>query len=58
MKKDLAKDSYLTGLGIRVLRLPNGMVMEDPDEFVRKIRECGESRMLPEKPLIPIDGGR
>jgi hypothetical protein len=28
-KKDRAKDAYLTRLGVRVLRLPNGQVMEE-----------------------------
>jgi very-short-patch-repair endonuclease len=44
MKKDHAKDGYLTQLGIQVLRLPNGLVLQDPDQFVEKIRECGFRR--------------
>lgn len=39
MRRDAAKDAYLRRLGIRVLRLPNGMVMEDPEAFLRKVRE-------------------
>jgi len=39
MKKDQAKDAYLRSLGIRVLRLPNGLVMEDPEAFLKKICE-------------------
>lgn len=58
MKKDRAKDAYLSRLGIRVLRLPNGLVTEDPDEFVRKIRESGMIRVTPEKPLASIDGDK
>ena len=50
-KKDHARDAYLTRLGIHVLRLPNGLVMEDPEMFVRKIRECGLSRADSKKPL-------
>ena len=50
-KKDRAKDAYLTRLGIRVLRLPNGQVMEDPEGFVKKIHESALSRIPPERPL-------
>jgi len=50
-KKGRAKDEYLKSIGIRVLRLPNGLVTEDPEEFVRKIRECGMSRRAPQRPL-------
>ena len=37
MRKDAAKEDYLRTLGIRLLRIPNAMVLEHPDEFVRKI---------------------
>jgi very-short-patch-repair endonuclease len=51
-KKDRAKDAYLTRLGVRVLRLPNGQVMEeDLEGFVKKIRESALSRIAPERPL-------
>ena len=43
-KKDSAKDAYLRSLGIRVLRLPNGLVLEDPEGFLRKIREAVRTR--------------
>lgn len=39
-RRDAAKDAYLRRLGIRVLRLPNGMVMQDPEMFLRKVREA------------------
>jgi very-short-patch-repair endonuclease len=39
-RKDSAKDAYLTRLGIRVLRLPNGMVLDDPEEFCKKVLEA------------------
>lgn len=38
MRKDAAKDQYLKSIGIRVLRIPNGMVLEDPEKFVSRIR--------------------
>ncbi len=39
-RKDSAKDAYLRGLGIRVLRLPNGMVLEDPETFCNKVSKA------------------
>jgi very-short-patch-repair endonuclease len=37
MRKDAAKEDYLRTLGIRLLRIPNAMVLEHPDERVRKV---------------------
>ena len=37
MRKDAAKEDYLRTLGIRLLRIPNAMVLEHPDEFVQKV---------------------
>jgi very-short-patch-repair endonuclease len=45
MRKDAAKEDYLRTLGISLLRIPNGLVMEDPEEFVRKVREAIDVRM-------------
>ena len=39
MRKDAAKEDHLRTLGIRLLRIPNAMVLEHPDEFVRKVLE-------------------
>jgi len=39
MRKDAVKEDYLRTLGIRLLRVPNAMVLEHPDEFVRKVLE-------------------
>jgi uroporphyrinogen-III synthase len=39
MRKDAAKEDYLRTLGIRLLRIPNAMVLEHPDEFVREVLE-------------------
>jgi very-short-patch-repair endonuclease len=36
-KRDAAKDEYLRSLGIRVLRVPNGLVLQDPEAFRAKI---------------------
>ena len=39
MRRDAAKEDYLRTIGIRLLRMPNGLVLEDPEGFVRKVRE-------------------
>jgi very-short-patch-repair endonuclease len=39
MGKDAVKEDYLRTLGIRLLRIPNAMVLEHPYEFVRKVLE-------------------
>jgi len=38
MRKGAAKEDLLRSPGIRLLRLPNGLVMEDPEGFVGKIQ--------------------
>jgi very-short-patch-repair endonuclease len=43
MKKDAAKDAFLGKVGVRVLRLPNGLVTEDREGFVRKVRDAAEA---------------
>jgi len=40
MRKDAAKEDYLRARGIRLLRIANGMVVQDPREFLRKDREA------------------
>jgi len=39
MRKDATKEDYLRTLGIQLLRIPNAMVPEHPDEFVREVVE-------------------
>jgi hypothetical protein len=51
MKKDAAKDKYLEALGIRVLRIPNGMPLEDPEAFFKQIRKY----VLPSPVRPPTD---
>jgi very-short-patch-repair endonuclease len=46
MRKDMAKDVYLRRMGIRVLRLSNGMVLDDPGTFLRKVREAATEALL------------
>ena len=44
MHKDAAKEDYVRARGIRLLRLANGLVVRDPQEFLRKVRAaiaCG-----------------
>jgi len=40
MRKDAVKEDNLRTLGIRLLRIPNAMVRDHPDEFVRKVGEA------------------
>ena len=40
MRRDAAKEDYLRTLGISLLRIPNGLVLEVPDEFVGKVRQA------------------
>jgi very-short-patch-repair endonuclease len=39
MRKDALREDYFRGLGIRLVRLPNGLVLKDPEGFLRKVRE-------------------
>jgi hypothetical protein len=39
MRRDAAKEDFLRILGIRLLRIPNAMVLEHQDEFVREMVE-------------------
>jgi very-short-patch-repair endonuclease len=45
MHKDAAKEDYLRTVGIKLLRIADGLVAEDPEEFVRKVREVINARM-------------
>jgi len=45
MRKDAAKEDYLRTLGISLLRIPNGLVLEDAEGFARKVREAIEVRI-------------
>jgi uroporphyrinogen-III synthase len=38
MRRDAAKEDYLRALGISLVRIPNGLVVEDPEGFARKVR--------------------
>ncbi|MGO8736441.1 MAG: DUF559 domain-containing protein [Terriglobia bacterium] len=37
MRKDAVKEDYLRTLGNPLLRIPDAMVLEHPDDFVRKV---------------------
>ena len=43
MRRDATKEDYLRTIGIRLLRIPNGLVLEDPEGFLRKVREQVEA---------------
>jgi len=40
MRRDAAKEDYLRTLGISLFRIPNGLVLEDPEGFVGKVRQA------------------
>jgi uroporphyrinogen-III synthase len=40
MRKDAAKEDHLRTLGVRLLRIPNAMVVQDPEGFAGKVREA------------------
>jgi very-short-patch-repair endonuclease len=44
MRKDALKEGRLRTLGISLLRIPNGMVLGDPEEFARRVRAAIEVR--------------
>jgi len=44
MRKDASKEGFLRTLGISLVRIPNGLVLEDSEGFVRKVREAIEAR--------------
>ena len=40
MRKDEPQEDYLRTRTIRLLRISNGLVMQDREEFLRKVREA------------------
>ena len=40
MERDAAKEEFFRAAGIRLVRIPNGLVLREPEEFVRKVREA------------------
>jgi very-short-patch-repair endonuclease len=44
MWRDAAKEDYLRTLGVSLLRIPNGLVLGNPEEFVRKVQEALKAR--------------
>ena len=40
MRKEAAKEDYWRSLGIGLVRIPNGLGLEDAEELVRKVREA------------------
>jgi len=40
LKKDAAKDSFFRQKGIQVLRVPNGMVLEHSEEFLKRVQDA------------------
>jgi very-short-patch-repair endonuclease len=44
MRKDAEKEDYFRTVWIKLLRIPNGLLMEDPEGFAGKVREAIEGR--------------
>jgi very-short-patch-repair endonuclease len=40
MRRDAVKDDFLRTLGMSLKRMPNGLVMDDREESVRRVREA------------------
>jgi very-short-patch-repair endonuclease len=40
LTRDARRDAYLTGLGYRVLRIPAGDVLRDPDDVAQSVVEA------------------
>jgi uroporphyrinogen-III synthase len=40
MRRDAAKEEFLRTTGIKLLRIENGLAMQNPQEFVRKVQEA------------------
>ena len=40
LRKDVTKDAFFKSRGIHMLRVPNGMVLDHPEEFLKKIRDA------------------
>src|SRR5579863_6517848 len=64
MRRDAAKEDHLRTLGIRLLRIPNAMVLKHPGEFVRKVvdamgqrgRRQGSNPSPDSRPLVRARG--
>jgi hypothetical protein len=54
LRKDAAKESFFKKRGIHVLRVPNGMVLEHPEEFVKKVHDTLTHRLA----VPPLPAGR
>jgi len=53
MQKDAAKEDHLRTLGISLLRIPNGLVLEDPEGFAHKVREAIGARSRRAQQVTP-----
>lgn len=55
-KKDARREACLERMGVRVVRIPNGMVLEDPEAFLKKVRQSLPSPGAPRHPLPMGEG--
>jgi very-short-patch-repair endonuclease len=45
MREDAAKEDHLKTVGMSLLRIPKGLVLEAAEELVRKVQEALGARM-------------
>jgi very-short-patch-repair endonuclease len=50
-KKDIKRDEYLTGLGLRVMRFDNRQVLLETDAVAEEIFKVIEEKQIPPAPL-------
>ncbi|HEX5482950.1 MAG TPA: endonuclease domain-containing protein [Terriglobia bacterium] len=56
MRKDAAREKYLRQLGIKVVYVPNGMVLQDPETFIRTMQDAIPSPDALRHPLPKGEG--
>ena len=57
-KKDRTRDQTLRSLGFRVLRFPNQLVLDDPEEFLRQLAAAVDLAAAPSAPPLPLGEGQ
>ena len=57
MHRDQSRDRQLQRRGFRVLHLPNGLVLRNPEAFIKKV-EAAIVALHPSPPAPPPQGGR
>ena len=56
MSRDVRKDEYLRSQGIRVLRVSNGLVLHNPEGFLKRIGELTPHPVQPSRTTLSRKG--